>query len=650
MAFTFGIGSNQTIGNPFNLLDKNRPRRMVFYGRVSTEHEAQLSALENQIQWYDDQAKYHPNWTVVDKYIDEGITGTQAKKRPAFLRMIEDARKGKFDLIVTREVCRFARNTVDTLVTTRELKGMGIEVYFVEDNIWTMDGDGELRLTIMATLAQEESRKVSERVKAGQMISREKKTVYGNGNILGYNRSGSTYVINEEQAETVRMIYSMYVDEKLGTYRISDELTRLGRKNASGLVKWPLSALARILANPTYMGYQAYGKSYSNNYLEQKRVNVHDHEKYMFVKAEYEPIVSEETWKKADEIRKSRVVEGDGKKKHGRRSVTDLWASKLKCRCGSSFRKDHWHKNKGAPDSFGYVCYNKINNGRAKVREAAHLGTFGFCDQPMIADWKLDLMGEMILDQIWGDRKEAVNLAFDLIKESYQRDIPTGGTSKLPRLVSSIDLIESEIASLTDKKEKGEISLDEYILKKAEKEVELSRLRYEYEVLKTAKENETRPEMDWDGLRKTIYDLANRKKNRVEILRRLIYRVIPEDKTHYRWYINLSKENEAMIDMECDGRKNNATVNISTEGTEKRSPQPLYDKTLVTLRQLGKAVREENSPLLTILHRQLSVVEGSKLYLSFIVDYAQAKAFRAKKGYNQAPKHWEDIRVEVFIQ
>ena len=152
--------------------DRDRTRRVVFYGRVSTEHEAQISAPENQIEWYDDQARMHKNWLVLDKYIDEGITGTQAKKRPSFLRMLEDARERKFDLIVTREVCRFARNTVDTLVVTRELKNLGIEVYFVEDNIWTMDGDGELRLTIMATLAQEESRKVSERVKASQHIIR----------------------------------------------------------------------------------------------------------------------------------------------------------------------------------------------------------------------------------------------------------------------------------------------------------------------------------------------------------------------------------------------------------------------------------------------------------------------------------------------
>ena len=182
-------------------LDRNSPRNMVFYGRVSTEHEAQLSALQNQIQWYDDQLKSHPNWNLVERYIDEGITGTQAKKRPGFLNMIDDAKKGKFDLIVTREVCRFARNTVDTLIYTRELKNKyNIEVYFVDDNIWTMDGDGELRLTLMATLAQEESRKTSDRVKAGQKVSRENGALYGNGNILGYDRVGDTYIINEEQA------------------------------------------------------------------------------------------------------------------------------------------------------------------------------------------------------------------------------------------------------------------------------------------------------------------------------------------------------------------------------------------------------------------------------------------------------------------
>lgn len=396
---------------PFSSFNnKNRERTVVFYGRVSTEHEAQISALENQMQWYDDQVKFHPNWRVCNKYIDEGITGTQAKKRPAFLRMLEDARAGKFDLIVTREVCRFARNTVDTLVTTRELKNIGVEVYFVEDNIWTMDGDGELRLTIMATLAQEESRKVSERVKAGQHISRTQGVIYGNGNILGYDRVGDKYVVNEEQAETVRMIFDMYLNEDMGATKIANELCLRRRVAASGQVKWTASNVGRVLSNPTYMGYMAYGKSFSNNYLEQKRITNHNSDTYMYVKANFEPLVSEEVWYACERIRKRRRREltipmvkktpfGDVKVTSPRRDSHDKWNRKLQCQCGATFRKNTWHKNKNKQKTYGYQCYNQLNNGSAKKRRRQGLDDFGFCDIQMVADWKLEVMCKMLTEQ-----------------------------------------------------------------------------------------------------------------------------------------------------------------------------------------------------------------------------------------------------------
>ena len=142
--------------------------RAVVYARVSTEHEAQINALENQLEWYKIEASRHSDWEITEVYVDQGITGTQAQKRPEFLRMMEDARKGKFDLIITREVSRFARNTVDALSYTRELKAMGVNVFFINNGINTATNDGELRLTIMSSMAQDESRKISERVKAGQ--------------------------------------------------------------------------------------------------------------------------------------------------------------------------------------------------------------------------------------------------------------------------------------------------------------------------------------------------------------------------------------------------------------------------------------------------------------------------------------------------
>ena len=203
-------------------------RKVAIYARVSTEHEAQINALENQIQYYDNILEQHPEWELVGRYVDEGITGTSVKKRKNFLRMMEDAKNGMFSLILTREVSRFARNTVDTLQETRKLKSYGVEVYFTEDNIRTSDDtDGELRLTLMATLAQNESKKTSVRVKAGQKISFENGVLYGNGNILGYDRDGRELVVNPEQAETVKMIFNMYHDG-MGCKQIAYELLPQG--------------------------------------------------------------------------------------------------------------------------------------------------------------------------------------------------------------------------------------------------------------------------------------------------------------------------------------------------------------------------------------------------------------------------------------
>ena len=228
--------------------------RVAVYARVSTEHEAQINALGNQLEWYKIEGSRHSDWEIVEVYVDQGITGTQAQKRPEFLHMIEDAKKGKFDLIITREVSRFARNTVDTLSYIRELKAVGVNLFFINDGINTATDYGELRLTIMSSLAQDESRKISERVKAGQEISREKHVLYGNGNILGYRRENGTYVPDPDQAQTVKLIYQMYSTGKVGLQKVAAELYRLGRLDASGHVSWDASKVSRVLHNATYKG------------------------------------------------------------------------------------------------------------------------------------------------------------------------------------------------------------------------------------------------------------------------------------------------------------------------------------------------------------------------------------------------------------
>lgn len=602
------IKYQKPLGNPWASLDRNRPRSIVFYGRVSTEHEAQLSALENQMQWYDDQLKYHPNWTLVNRYIDEGITGTQARKRPAFLQMLEDARQRKFDLIVTREVCRFARNTVDTLTTTRALKNIGVEVYFVEDNIWTMDGDGELRLAIMATLAQEESRKVSERVKAGQHVSREKGTLYGNGNILGYDRIGDTYVINPEQAETVRMIYDMYLYDELGTGKIAQRLTKLGRLNASGLNKWSHGVVSRILNNQTYMGVMAYGKSFSNNYLEQKRVNNFDKSSYLCVKGNFPAIVSEDEWYRVQAIKSSRVKQSFNPSAkvpiHGAKENHDLWGSKMQCSCGCSFRKNRWHKNANSPTTYGYQCYNILNNGSGKQRRDAGADDTGYCDQPMIADWKLELMGKAVLKQVFGEQKDLIQYTCDLLRRCQRTAKPK--ENSLHSLAARMEKVKAKKEMLLDMRTEGEITKEEFLSQRQKLDGELQALTAEYESLSQTDTNE-QTEPEWGKIQSAleeILDLSQPKPSH-DLIRKFVSKIVPDGKNNFRWYLNLDGTNSAIQDMVVDGRKNKATVTMSPG-----EPSAPPDNDSVIHLQTFSPGKNASPPVLP--HRQLSRMAGIK--------------------------------------
>ncbi|WP_455717268.1 recombinase family protein [Anaerosporobacter sp.] len=281
--------------------------RVALYARVSTQHEEQVNALEAQKIWLKSLCELHPNWKSVGLYVDEGLTGTIAKKRQGFMNMLEDAKNGKFDLIITREVCRFARNTVDSLNITRALADMNVEVFFFNDNIWSLDSDGELRLTIFSALAQEESRKVSERALAGQATSRQRGVLYGNGNIYAYKlirgekSVDNTYEIIPEEAENVRLIYQMYL-RGMGKKAISRKIMELGKSGIGNKTVWSCGKIWNILRNKTYAGYKCYGKSVTSNYLTHNRIKNKDRSRYVYMKADFLPIISEEDWEEVQKI------------------------------------------------------------------------------------------------------------------------------------------------------------------------------------------------------------------------------------------------------------------------------------------------------------------------------------------------------------
>ena len=529
---------------------------------------------------------------MLDKYIDEGITGTQAKKRPAFMQMIDDAKLGEFDLIVTREVCRFARNTVDTLVTTRALKNYGVEVYFVEDNIWTMDGDGELRLTIMATLAQEESRKVSERVKAGQQISRQNGTLYGCGNIIGYdlkrnigadgkwNPSENTYVINPDQAETVKMIFDLYL-EGLGETKICKELCRRERKDGHGNVSWSVSKISRILRNATYMGYKCYLKSYSNNFLEQKRIKNLDESTYIYEKGDFEPIISEELFKRCEEIRKSRttkMIVNKGERTYGKKASQDVWLRKLRCTCGSTFRKNKWRTNQRGDDVFGYQCYNQVNNGSKSFREKNGLDTEGYCGIKMIGDWKLELMAKKIFESLWTDKKSAVLEAYRLLKECYQSDTHNNKAT-ISAVQGKIARVTSKIDNLVSMRVDGEISKEEFKALREKANDELSALNTELERL-TASSSDELMSLDFSAIENTLNNLLDFSNGKIDdrIIEKFVTRITPIDNGHYRWDLNFSPNKKQAIIGCVEGRKNKPEVTIKKESGDDERPHFTYGK------------------------------------------------------------------------
>ena len=574
--------------------DRNRQRSVVFYGRVSTEHEAQLAALENQMQWYEDQAKYHPNWTVLKSYIDRGITGTQAKKRPAFMEMLEDAKRNKFDLIVTREVCRFARNTVDTLVITRQLKEIGIEVYFVEDNIWTMDNDGELRLTIMATLAQEESRKTSERVRAGQKISRDNGVLYGNGNILGYDRLGDTYVINEDQAETVRIIYDLYLKGN-GFNKIVNELVRLKRKDSSGLVRWDATKVSRILHNATYKGYQGYYKSHKNNHLDQKTIVNRDEDSYLYVKGRFTPIISEEVWDKCKALRESKLTlrkTQEGKlERTGTRTSEDIWEKRLVCRCGHRMRKDRWHVNKTGL-TYGYKCYNVLNNGSKQARIDAGLDADKYCDMGTVADWKFDLMLHELLKALNLNNDDLIKKAYNQFENSYTKE--TKEARELRDAEAKLRKIRIKLENLTEMRVNGEIDKQEYSSLKAKINGEMLTAEKEADDIKRVvleEERKTTPLVSMDVFRSmAVEDLDFTKPIRHSALvNTMIKKIVPNTSLDFKWYLNLYPKRDDAGD------------------------------------------------------------EDYKEVVEFTIDYDAAKDFRNNRGEMLRQNQWKDLTVRVMI-
>ena len=329
---------NKYTAAPINVKKK---RKVAAYARVSTDHEDQLTSYEAQVDYYTNYIKKRDDWEFVSVYADEGITGCNTKKRDGFKRMVEDALNGRIDLIITKSVSRFARNTVDSLTTIRNLKEHGIECYFEKENIWTFDGKGELLLTIMSSLAQEESRSISENCKWGQRKRfADGKVTVPFKRFLGYDRGeDGNLIVNEKQAEIVRRIYGMFLQGHT-PYSIAKQLINEGIPTPGGKEKWGTSVIKSILTNEKYKDDALLQKVYTVDFLsKKKKINKGEVPQY-YVEGNHEAIIDPSVF---DMVQKQ-IAERNSEK--NRVSCVSIFSGKIKCGdCGSWYGPKVWHSN-----------------------------------------------------------------------------------------------------------------------------------------------------------------------------------------------------------------------------------------------------------------------------------------------------------------
>ncbi|XVG96573.1 recombinase family protein [Eubacteriales bacterium KG125] len=428
--------------NRFSLepIVSTKKRKTAGYARVSTDSEEQATSYESQMAYYKNYIESRSDWEFVGMYSDEGISATNTKRRDGFKQMISDALDGKVDLIVTKSVSRFARNTVDSLQTVRKLKENGIEVYFEKENIWTLDAKGELLITIMSSLAQEESRSISENTTWGK----RKQFADGKGSLgfkhfLGYDKG---FVINTEEAKTVKLIYKLYASG-LSFYAVAKELTNRGIKTPFGKSKWHVSTVKSILTNEKYKGDALWQKGYISDFLQKTRKENKGEIPQYYVEEHHEAIIPPEQF---DFIQ----AEIARRENDGRCSGLTIFSNKIKCgKCGAWYGLKTWHSN----DEYRREIYRCNDKYKTKGKP---------CKSPHITEEEIKDIFVKALNSMSKVKKTVINEVYDFIDTICAT---TEIEIEMTRLEQELNNIISEMESLIRKNARTVQKQEEYLQK-----------------------------------------------------------------------------------------------------------------------------------------------------------------------------------------
>lgn len=406
------------------------PLRVVYYARVSTEKDEQINSLNNQQDYYESFISKNSNWELVGRYIDEGLSAITTSKRENFHQMINDAKDDKFDFVITKEISRFARNTLDSIQYTRELLKNGVAVWFQQDSINTIDDDSEMRLAIMSSLAQEESRKLSSRIRFGHNQSINNGVVMGNSKIYGYEKDNGKLVINEKEAEMVKLIFKLYATGDYSTPKIENILYEKGYRNFNG-DRIGRNVLKNIIRNPKYKGYYCGNKVKVIDMFTKKQKFLDQSEWRIYKDFDtVPPIVDEGLWDKANGILEMR---GNAiKTRRTSYKTGNLFTGKIICAEHNTPFYMKVRKAREKEDNPTWVCSHRIKNGKDSCK------TYGIKENELVKILK------EVLKDLSSNIDEVVDRYLQLLKEAQSKS----------NFQSEIKKFEIEINKILQKKDR----------------------------------------------------------------------------------------------------------------------------------------------------------------------------------------------------
>ena len=467
------------------------PLRVTYYARVSSESDEQLNSLGNQISYYEDFIRKNAAWTFVPGYIDEGLSGISTKRRENFNRMVDDAETGKFDLVITKEISRFARNTLDSIQYTRQLLNAGVGVFFQNDNINTFDEDSELRLSIMSSIAQDELRKLSSRVKFGHQQAIKQNVVLGNSRIFGYIKKDGRLVIDEDQAVMVRQLFELYATDEYSMKQLEILFWEKGYRNHNGK-RIAHSTMSGMISNPKYKGYYVGNKVKVVDMFTKKQKFLPPEEWVMFKDETGEivpAIVDEKLWETANKVLQKRSE--DVKGRQGICNHANLLTGKLYCAdCGTAYYRRESKDKQGNKNS-KWVCSNKIKNGA------------GACASFPIYEEEL----KPLLFEVFNETEADAEALIEEYIEMYKSLEDGGNTAKqIGMLRQKIELAQKKKSKLLGYNATGQLSDRDFLSmnKECDKEIEDAEKQiYELEQQQLSKE-EFRKHID--TIRRVLHD------------------------------------------------------------------------------------------------------------------------------------------------